>query len=62
MGLEVETVFGEVLLICYEMRLLGGKMFAIDSCRLPLNAAKEWSEMKKKRQRLRKAAKRERKV
>jgi transposase len=33
MGTEVETVFGEVLLMCQELKLIGGKMFAVDGCR-----------------------------
>jgi transposase len=33
MGAEKETVFGEVLLVCHELKLIGGTMFAIDGCR-----------------------------
>ncbi|MDR2844033.1 MAG: transposase [Candidatus Symbiothrix sp.] len=47
MGEEVETLFTEVLMVCHKMGLIGGKMFAIDGCRLPSNAAKEWSGTKK---------------
>ena len=47
---EIEKVFAEVLLICNEMKLIGGKMFAIDGCRLPSNASKEWSGTKKELQ------------
>ena len=35
MGGEIEKVFSEVLLVCNEMKLIRGKMFAIDGCRLP---------------------------
>jgi len=44
---EIEKVFSEVLLVCGSMGLIGGKMFAIDGCRLPSNASKEWSGTKK---------------
>ena len=43
---EIEKVFGEVLMVCSEMGLIRGKMFAIDGCRLPANASKEWSGTK----------------
>jgi len=44
---EIEKVFGEVLLVCSEMKLIKGKMFAIDGCRLSSNASKEWSGTKR---------------
>jgi transposase len=44
---EIERVFSEVLLVCSGMGLIKGKMFAIDGCRLPSNASKEWSGTKK---------------
>ena len=44
---EIEKVFSEVLLVCSEMKLIKGKMFAIDGCRLSSNASKEWSGTKK---------------
>ena len=47
---EIEKVFSEVLLVCDEMKLIGGKMFSIDGCRLPSNAAKEWSGTKEELQ------------
>ena len=43
MGGEIEKVFSEVLMVCSEMGLIKGKMFAIDGCRLPSNVSKEWS-------------------
>jgi hypothetical protein len=46
MGGEIEKVFSEVLLVCDGMGLIRGKMFAIDGCRLPSNASKEWSGTK----------------
>ncbi len=39
-------LFLEVLLICDEMNLIGKEMFAIDGCKLPSNASKEWSGTK----------------
>jgi len=50
MGKEIEKVFAEVLLVCNEMKLISGKMFTIDGCRLPSNASKEWSGTKKELQ------------
>jgi transposase len=47
---EIEKVFSEVLLVCGGMGLIKGKMFAIDGCRLPSNASKEWSGTKKELQ------------
>jgi len=43
MGEAIEKIFTEVLLVCGDMGLIGGRMFAIDGCKLPSNAAKEWS-------------------
>jgi transposase len=40
MGSEIGKVFSEVVLVCGEMGLLKGKMFAEDGCRLPSNASK----------------------
>ena len=55
---EIEKVFSEVLLVCASMGLIKGKMFAIDGCRLPSNASKEWSgtkeELQKKYDRIKK--------
>jgi transposase len=44
---EIEKIFSQVLLVCNGMGLIKGKMFAIDGCRLPSNASKEWSGTKK---------------
>jgi transposase len=43
MDKEIIPLFREVLLLCDEMNLIGKEMFAIDGCKLPSNAAKEWS-------------------
>jgi hypothetical protein len=40
---RVKGLFTEVMLYCHELGLIGGEMFAADGCRLPSNAAKEWS-------------------
>ena len=44
---EIVRLFLEVLLICDEMGLIGKEMFAVDGCKLPSNASKEWSGTKK---------------
>ncbi len=51
---EIAKLFKQVLLICDEMGLIGKEMFAIDGCKLPSNASKEWSGTK---QNLRKKSK-----
>ncbi len=43
---EIISVFKDILMICDEMGLIGGTMFAIDGCKLPSNASKEWSGTK----------------
>lgn len=40
---EIRPLFRDILLVCDEMNLLGGTMFALDGCKLPANASKEWS-------------------
>jgi transposase len=47
---ETVKLFLEVLLICDEMGLIGKEMFAVDGCKLPSNASKEWSGTKKELQ------------
>ena len=53
---EILPLFRDVLLVCEEMNLLGGTMFALDGCKLPSNASKEWSgtfpELQKKKQKI----------
>src|SRR3990172_4169433 len=53
---EIQPIFRDVLLYCDELVLIGKQMFAIDGCKLPSNASKEWSgtqaEFKKKQQKL----------
>ena len=56
---EIEPVFRDVLLYCDELGLIGKEMFAIDGCKLPSNASKEWSgtreELNNKRKKLERA-------
>jgi transposase len=60
LGQEVETVFRDVLMVCNTQGLIGKNMFAIDGCKLPSNASKEWSGTRADFER--KAAKMERAV
>lgn len=57
-GVEIENLFEQILLICDEQGLLGHELFAIDGCKMPSNASKEWSgtfkELKHKRAKLKK--------
>lgn len=43
---EIVALFRNVLLICDAQGLIGRDMFAIDGCKLPSNASKEWSGTK----------------
>jgi transposase len=56
---EIIRLFLEVLLICDEMELIGKEMFAVDGCKLPSNASKEWSgtkeDFEKKKEKMEKA-------
>jgi transposase len=53
---EILSLFRDILLVCEEEKLLGGTVFALDGCKLPSNASKEWSgtieELKKKKERI----------
>ena len=57
--LEIASLFKQVLLICDDLQLIGKDMFAIDGCKLPSNASKDWSgtheELKKKHKKIDKA-------
>jgi len=52
----IEALFEQVLLICDEQGLLGKNLFALDGCKMPSNAAKEWSgtfkELEQKRDKI----------
>lgn len=56
---EIESMFLQVLSVCYKEGLIGNKMFAIDGCKMPSKAAKEWSgtraDFTKKKKKLEKA-------
>ena len=43
MDSKIIYLFRDVLLVCDDMGLIGREMFAIDGCKLPSNASKEWS-------------------
>ncbi len=53
---NIQNLFEQILLICHEQGLLGNELFAIDGCKTPSNAAKEWSgtfkELKAKREKI----------
>jgi len=40
---QIQPLFRDVLLVCEEVNLLGGTTFALDGCKLPSNASREWS-------------------
>ena len=40
---EILPLFRDVLLVCEEMKLLGGTTFALDGCKLPSNASTKWT-------------------
>ena len=46
MNTEVTQLFLQVLMVCDHQKLIGKEMFAIDGCKLPSNASKEWSGTK----------------
>ncbi len=58
---EILPLFRDILLVCDEEGLLGGTMFALDGCKLPSNASKEWSgtikDLNKKKQKIEKRVK-----
>ena len=58
----ISDLFGQIVLICDQLGLIGKDMFAIDGCKLPSNASKEWSgthaELRKKRQKIDRAVRR----
>jgi len=53
---EITPLFRNVLLVCEEMKLLGGTEFALDGLKLPSNASTRWSGkisgLQKKKERL----------
>lgn len=53
----IKSIFEQVLLICEEQGLIGHDLIAIDGCKLPSNASKQWSgtfdELRAKRDKIR---------
>ena len=53
---QIKPLFRDILLVCDQEGLLGGSFFAIDGCKMPSNASKEWSgkfsELKKRKQKI----------
>ena len=39
----IQSLFTEVLMVCDSQGLIGREMFAIDGCKMPSNASKQWS-------------------
>nr|WP_240194587.1 transposase [Desulfopila inferna] len=62
MDKEVVGLFLQVLLICDQQNLIAKEMFAIDGCKLPSNASKEWSgtraDLKRKAEKMEQALRR----
>jgi transposase len=62
MGDVIQDLFTEVLMVCDAQGLIGGELFAIDGCKMPSNASKEWSgtlkEMTKKHKKIDRAVRR----
>lgn len=59
---ELSSIFLQVLSVCYEHGLIGNEMFAMDGCKLPSNASKEWngtvSDFRRKKKKLETAVER----
>ena len=55
---EIIPLFRDILLVCDEENLLGGTFFALDGCKLPSNASKEWggtvSDFQRKKEKMEK--------
>ncbi len=53
---EIQPLFRDILLVCEELKLLGGTSFALDGLKLSSNASKHWSgthaELKRKKEKL----------
>jgi transposase len=57
---EIVALFRDVLLYCEELGLLGKEHFAVDGCKRPANASKQWSgtheELRERQQKMERAA------
>jgi len=55
---SVASIFEQILLTCDQQGLLGHELFAIDGCKMPSDASKEWSgtikELTEKREKIKK--------
>ncbi len=55
---EILPIYRDILLVCEEENLLGGTFFALDGCKLPSNASKQWSgtisDLEKKKEKIEK--------
>ncbi|MGE4501231.1 MAG: IS1182 family transposase [Hydrogenovibrio sp.] len=53
---QIAKLFQQVILVCDDLGLIGREMFAVDGCKMPSNASKEWSgtreELRKKAQKV----------
>lgn len=53
---QIADLFHQVLMVCDALGLIGKEMFAVDGCKMPSNASKEWSgthdDLKKKAQKI----------
>ena len=53
---EISSIFSNILVVCEELKLLGGTHFSLDGVKLSANVSKEWSgtldELKHKRDKL----------
>ena len=56
---QIADLFHQVLMTCDSLGLIGKEMFAVDGCKMPSNASKEWSgskaDLKKKAKKIDKA-------
>ncbi len=57
---EIVALFRDVLLYCEELGLIGKEHFAVDGCKLPSNASKQWSgtheELRERQQKMEQTA------
>lgn len=58
---QVASIFLEILMVCQDMELIGGRLFAIDGVKLPSNASKEssgtFADLKRRRERMQRTVK-----
>jgi transposase len=58
---QISSIFLQILMVCQDLELIGGKMFAIDGCKLPSNASRESSgtfgELKRRKEKMQRTIK-----